>query len=262
MNRQSPFLVAPYAALADVYDRAGLADFAAGAIPRYLAYVQSLDWAGRRVLDLGCGTGTSALWLVQNGYRAMGIDNNPYMLAQARAQGERSSFDAPDFVQADMRQFDSPVGPVDLVMAIDGVLNAVTSLRELEQTFASVNRALDPGRYFVFDVHTIRGLADIGGSADLIAYDNHDDLVITVQSRFSFETLSTTRLHTIWRREGDAWTRQDEIHTDRGYPVQGIVAMLDRTGFDVQATLTGALAPFDAAASTPDRAVIVAQKRA
>lgn len=261
MTRQSPFLVAPYAALADVYDRAGLADFAAQATPHYLAFVQSLDWAGRRVLDLGCGTGTSAAWLAQNGYRVVGIDNNPYMLAQAQARATTSAFDTLDFVQADMRQFDSPVGPVDLVMAINGVLNAVTSLRELEQTFASVNRALDPERFFIFDVHTIQGLAENAGNTDRVAFDNHDDLVITVQSRFSFETLSTTRHHTIWRRVGETWGRQDEIHIDRGYPVQGIVAMLDRTGFDVQATLTGALEPFDAGTSTPDRAVIVAQKR-
>src|SRR5690606_26816745 len=111
--RQSPFLVAPYAALADVYDRAGLADFAAQATPHYLAFVQSLDWAGRRVLDLGCGTGISAAWLAQNGYRVVGIDNNPYMLAQAQARATPSAFDTLDFVQADMRQFDSPVGPVD-----------------------------------------------------------------------------------------------------------------------------------------------------
>jgi SAM-dependent methyltransferase len=262
MTRHSPFLVAPYAALAAVYDRAGMADFAAQVTPRYLTYVQSLDWAGRRVLELGCGTGTGALWLAQNGYRVLGIDNNPHMLAQAHARRADPSFDAPEFEQADMRQFDSPVGPVDLVMAVNGVLNALTSLRELEQTFASVNRALDSGHFFVFDVHTIRGLAENAGDTGPVTFDNQDDLVITAQRSFNFETLSTTRQYTIWQRAGEVWRRQDELHTERGYPVQGIVAMLDRTGFDVLATLTETLESFDAAASMPDRAVIVAQKRA
>lgn len=262
MIQQSPFLVPSYAALAEVYDRAGLSDFAAQATPQYLACVQSLDWAGRRILDLGCGTGAGAFWLAQNGYRVVGIDHNPHMLAQANARAADLTLPLPDFVQADMRQFDSPGGQFDLAMAVNGVMNAATSLRELEQTFTCVNHALEAGRLFIFDVHTIRGLAEDSGNADTVYYDNQDDLVITIQNRFSFETLSVTRHYTIWQRKGDAWRRRDEMHIDRGYPVQGIVAMLGRTGFDVRATLTGAMKPFDAAASTPARAVIVAQKRA
>ena len=52
MFEQSPFLVPPYSALADIYDRAGFADYARDHVMNYVTYAQTMDWVGRRVLDL------------------------------------------------------------------------------------------------------------------------------------------------------------------------------------------------------------------
>jgi ubiquinone/menaquinone biosynthesis C-methylase UbiE len=45
------------------------------------------DLAGRRVLDVGCGTGTLAAALAERGARVWGIDPSEEMLARARARG-------------------------------------------------------------------------------------------------------------------------------------------------------------------------------
>src|SRR5579864_753178 len=42
--------------------------------------------AGQTVLDVGCGTGTDAVFLAQRGIRLMGLDSSPTMLAQSRAK--------------------------------------------------------------------------------------------------------------------------------------------------------------------------------
>ncbi len=265
MLERTPFLVPPYSALAEVYDRAGFADYSERSIPRYLAYAQSLDWAGRRVIDLGCGTGVTSWWVSQQGYRVLGIDSNAAMLAQAQAkvnQAQDLYYDPPDFVQMDMRQLESPMGLVDLVLAVGGVLNALQSLRELESTFQRVHAALEPGRLFVFDVRTIRGLALDLGNCDQVYYDNGEDLCVTVRNRFSFETLSSMRYHTIWRVTNGMWQRQDEIHIERGYPTQGINVILERTGFRVRAVLSAALEPFDAQEDVHGQVVFVAEKPA
>lgn len=41
---------------------------------------------GQTVLDVGCGTGTDALFLAQMGIRVIGIDASPSMIAEARAK--------------------------------------------------------------------------------------------------------------------------------------------------------------------------------
>src|SRR3954453_7180610 len=49
--------------------------------------VRAGDLRGRRVLDVGCGTGTLATWLAEHAAARMwGVDASPDMLAVARAQ--------------------------------------------------------------------------------------------------------------------------------------------------------------------------------
>jgi len=270
MYEQLPFLVPPYSALADVYDRAGFSDYARQSISRYISYAQSIDWAGRRVLDLGCGTGVTTWYIAQQGYRVVGIDSSASMLAHAQVRGQLQTeeegstpavFDPPSFVQMDIRQLESPIGSVDMVLAVGGVLNAIQSLRELESTFTLVNKTLDTGKLFVFDIRTIRGLALDPGHSDRIYYDNNFNLSIIGRSQFSFETLSHTCHYMIFQQQGMAWQRQDEIHVERGYPTQGVSAILERTGFEVRGVLTPDMEPFDVQTDPHGRVVFVAQKR-
>jgi SAM-dependent methyltransferase len=59
--------------------------------------------AGARVLDVGCGAGTNALFLARSGFRAFGIDLAPAAIAAAGARAERAglsvSFRAGDALQ-------------------------------------------------------------------------------------------------------------------------------------------------------------------
>jgi SAM-dependent methyltransferase len=61
--------------------------------------------AGRRALDLACGTGTLALLLADAGWEVVGLDASAEMLAQARAKA--ANLETPGsatFVLGDMRQ--------------------------------------------------------------------------------------------------------------------------------------------------------------
>lgn len=266
MSEQLPFLVPPYNGLAGVYDQAGFSDFARQHVPRYIRFAQSMDWAGRRVLDLGCGTGVSTWWLSQQGFRVLGIDNNPDMLAQAEAQEQALAgdatmiYDAPTFMNMDIRALESPTGEVDMVLAAGNVINAIQSLRDIENIFARVHQVLAEGKLFIFDVYTIQGLAENLSQRDEIAYDNGHDLVVVTRNRFNYETLGVNRHFTIFQHDGASWVRKDEIHYERGYPTQAIAALLERTGFQIVTILTPHMEPYDAHALHHERVVFFAQK--
>ena len=255
-----PFLVDPYSTLASVYDRAGFADFSRTMIPRYVSYAQSIDWAGRSVLDLGCGTGFTSLWLADQGYRVGAVDRNPHMLKIARNRTRGPALEAPEYAESDIRQLESPIGLADLAVAVGGVFNAILSLRELDASFGHINHALEPGKLFIFDMVTIRGLAVGLGNCDTVQYDDGHGLMVLVRNSFSFETLSNTRHVMIHQRDGTMWHRRDEIHTERGYPTQGLVAVLERTGFELIDVLTTDMQPINIQDDSHERLVIAVRK--
>ena len=94
------------------------------------------DLAGRRVLDVGCGTGTFATALAARGARVWGIDPSEEMLARARARGGEHV--AYKHARAEALPFK------------DGwferaVLRTVVHLLERTRAFAELARVLAPG---------------------------------------------------------------------------------------------------------------------
>ena len=51
---------------------------------------QSLPSSPAKILDVGCGTGSLAVLLVEEGYDVTGIDFSPAMIAQAKAKAQRA----------------------------------------------------------------------------------------------------------------------------------------------------------------------------
>jgi len=106
----------------------------------------------RRLLDLGCGTGSHALPLAQRGHTVVGIDRSPSMLAQARAKA--SAAQPPcfvDFEEGDIRQLD--LGQrFDAALMMFTVLGYQVEDADLMAALATVRRHLKPGGLFIFDV--------------------------------------------------------------------------------------------------------------
>jgi methyl halide transferase len=62
--------------------------------PALVATVEAGTIPAGRALEVGCGTGTNALWLAAHGFNALGVDVSP--LAIDRARGCFHVFDAPE----------------------------------------------------------------------------------------------------------------------------------------------------------------------
>lgn len=99
--------------------------------------------AGKRVLELGAGTGKNTQWLAAEAAHVMALDLSPAMLARARSHlGDAPSV---DFIEHDITR------PWPVATAgVDGVIaNLVLEhIADLAPVFAEARRVLGPGGIF------------------------------------------------------------------------------------------------------------------
>lgn len=245
-----------YSVLAPIYDKLGLGDFAATITPRLITYAQQNDWMGRRILNLGCGTGMSEKWLCSSGFSVMGVDSSADMLAQVPGKLDEKSQVLFKASQQDIRSL-SGIDPIDMVLALD-VMNELEGLRELEQAFTSIHKVMPAGKLFIFDMRTLEGITQDSAAGESLLV-NDPDLVVMSRREYDYERQIATRRYLIFRRSGSSWQRQDANQVFRAYPIQGVAALLKRTNFTVNAVLTTDLAAFDPANSRAKRVVFVTQ---
>lgn len=106
-----------------------------------------VQWAppgnGGLALDLACGPGHNALWLVHHGYRVLGVDISRVALQEgikaARAEGLAESI---CFVEADLDQFVIPPDCLDLI----GVFRFLD-----RRLFPMLQAALRPGGLLIVE---------------------------------------------------------------------------------------------------------------
>lgn len=106
----------------------------------------------RRVCDLACGSGETALDLARSGLEVHAVDLSAVFCRAVRAKARRAGLRIAVHC-ADMRDFVLP-DPVDLVLAEFAALNNLADRSDLPRVFKAVSRALASGGSFLFDVNT------------------------------------------------------------------------------------------------------------
>ena len=117
---------------------------------RLLGVAEEAGLQGRRLLDLGCGTGLSFLAPLERGFEVTGCDISPAMLAGARAKVG----DQVDLVEADMRDLPE-LGEFDLVWSLNDAMNYLMDEEELVAALCGMRRNLAPGGVVLFDLNTL-----------------------------------------------------------------------------------------------------------
>ncbi|RMG83925.1 MAG: class I SAM-dependent methyltransferase [Chloroflexi bacterium] len=248
-----------YDILAPIYDRIGLAEFATQMTPRILNFVQRNGWLGRRILDIGCGTGAVTNWFGEHSYIVIGIDQSAAMLAQAR-KNQKTGQTGINWIEADILTFDDPPTPVDMVMALQ-TFNDMESLRELEQVFQNALALLGNERWFIFDLLTIEGLAARNQNTQQVIFED-DSLLVISHDEFDYDRQVQTRYYQIFQRDGDVWLRDEAKQVLRAYPVQAVASLLRRVGFEGVNVVTTDFKPFAPGQMGQPHAIFIAKKKA
>lgn len=96
--------------------RMGKPRWDSGAVPPEVIALAASNHA-HTALDLGCGTGTSAIYLAQEGLAVVGIDFTPKAIDAARDKAQRAGVTV-DFRVGDVTRLDSLHEPFDLVLDV------------------------------------------------------------------------------------------------------------------------------------------------
>ncbi len=103
----------------------------------------------RRVLDLGCGTGSLLLALGAMGYECVGLDIDSHMLAEARRKAQAAGQEVA-FLDGDLRRLELE-GTFDAVLCFQ-VLSLLKDSGEIEQALEGMMAVMEPEGILAFDV--------------------------------------------------------------------------------------------------------------
>ncbi len=248
-----------YAVLAPIYDEIGMAEFARRITPRLIDFAQHLDWLGRRIVVLGCGTGASIEYLSQYPYTITGIDNSPEMLELAKRKLSDPGLSL-RWQQLDIRELNLQGGLVDLVLTLN-TLNEMNSLRELETVFGAVQRVLESEKLFIFDMMTVQGLTEAGMAGDDLLYDAPASLSVVATNEYDHERQMQTTHYRVFQRQGEGWQRKEARRVLRAFPVQAIGSLLQRAGFTIRRILDENLEIYEPGVSRAGRVIFIASKQ-
>jgi SAM-dependent methyltransferase len=199
---------------------------ARGLAPSLVAMLKEARLAGSVVVDLGCGSGIWAEQLSQAGFRAVGVDLSPAMIARAKRRAPAGEFHVASFLD-----FDLP--PCGAITALGEVLcyqfDRANNRRALARLFRRAYDALMPGGLFIFDIVELgldRGRAPTWRAGD--------DWACLVAYEYDERRMQLARHITTFRKAGDDYRRGHETHRVQLYDSREIAGLLRQAGFRVR----------------------------
>ena len=177
------------------------------------------------VLDLACGTGTLTKELSQRGYEMIGADMSAEMLQKAQEKNPEVLF-----LNQPMEDFEL-YGTVGAIVCSLDSINYLLDDESLYETFRLCNNYLEPDGLLIFDINTEYKFENVL-SDNIFTFDN-DEIFYTWENNYSKEEKLCDFYLTFFVKEGEQYTRFDEIHTERAYSESEIVNALTANGFEI-----------------------------
>jgi len=222
---------AAYELLAPFYDRYTHDYDHAHWLANIEAIAREHGLTGRRLLDIGCGTGKSFMPMLARGYEVTACDISPGMVSRARQAAEGTGADV---LVADARELPD-LGRYDLAMALDDALNYTLSDEELGAAFDGVARNVRPGGLFVFDLNSLytyrhffaRDMATESDGAFFCWRGEESAAEIFPGS------VSSSVIEVFATADGTSWERYSSRHVQRHHPPATVERLLADAGFEL-----------------------------
>lgn len=201
-----------------------------------IPYAKYAEWvqknapasAGKKLVDIGCGTGVLSVQFAKAGYEVIGVDLSESMLTVAQNRSLENHLSI-SYICQSMTEMDG-IEEMDIaVIAIDS-LNYLETLQEVEQTFHHVFHSLVEGGHLFFDVHSLYKMDEIYPNGP---FTYEDDEVAYI-----WNTEMGEERHSIYhdisffvKDENGYYERFEESHYQRTFPIELYENLLKKIGY-------------------------------
>lgn len=186
----------------------------------------------RSFLELGCGPARNARELGKRGYRTVGLDLEPNMLAYALAEAQREGVSV-ELVQGNLIEFDL-AQPVAMAACLWDTISLVLSNEEMVRHLRAVARNLRPGGiYLIETTHPRNFLLPYSGSAYQFQAGDTDIEVTWGLPSDPYDSLEQRYLATIRliaRHQGEIVEYNETRLPQRYYHFQELRALIEMSG--------------------------------
>lgn len=180
-----------------------------------------------RIVDLGCGTGEITIRLANAGYDVTGVDISTDMLTCASEKALQKNISV-NWVHQDITKLEG-FHEVDLCTSYCDVMNYMTNLEDIESVFWHVYNSLAPNGLFIFDIHHIHYAEHF--LMDQTFTDVSDDLAYIWECERGENRGEMYHHLTFFKKNGEMYSRFDEIHRQQTYETEMYEKVLKKCGF-------------------------------
>lgn len=206
------------------------------------------------VVELGCGTGSMTEILASKGYDMIGVDMSEEMLNIAVEKRDVSGNDIL-YINQDMRELEL-CGTVDAVISICDSMNYIIEEDDLLKVFSLVNKYLNAGGIFVFDMNTVHKYQDIG---DGIIAENREEGSFIWENFYDESQMINEYDLTLYIDDGNGkFDRYEETHFQKAYTVGTVKELIEKSGMEF--VLAAEAFTGNALSEESDRMYIIARK--
>lgn len=181
----------------------------------------------RKILELGCGTGSFTLLMKQKGYDILGIDCSEDMLKVARKKAASRKIKC-EFKLQDMRALELEE-KFDCVVSVCDSMNYMTDEFDLESALEGVYRVLNPNGIFVFDMKTENFYKGLGNN---IFVDETSVGDYVWKNYYDSETRDNSyELDIYIRQRKNKYLKHTEEHLQHAFTKDEVLSCADKCGF-------------------------------
>lgn len=182
----------------------------------------------KEILEVACGTGELAVRFAQKGLHVTALDLSEEMLMIASQNALAEKADV-QFIEGDMLDL-SDSGTYQAVTCYSDSICYLEDEKAVQMAFDQVYQVLKEEGVFMFDVHSLYQMDEV-----FPGYSYHyqaDDFAFLWESYSADQPHSIEHFLTFFiENEEGTFTRKDELHLERTYPLETYQLLLENAGF-------------------------------
>lgn len=215
-----------YTGLAQIYDKTIDINY-----EKWMKFVaqyfnsKEITLRGKKLLELGCGTGNMTLKLKELGLEITALDLSNEMLGAAMEKALKKRCKIL-FVNQNIINFNINK-KFDFVFSFCDGYNYITTLEDLINSFNRVYVHLNSGGYFLFDISTANKLKNKIGNNTFT--QNHEELCYIWDNYLEEDILEM--YITFFVKEGGLYRQFKEHHIQRAWDSDYLIKALGKAGF-------------------------------